>query len=65
MKCFIFSMLVIVAFLMSVGAVWDLYLHSEHGYVRYQKKLAERDLLIMELRDSIDSLNFRAEFLQW
>jgi hypothetical protein len=64
MKRFLFSILALVAVLMIVGMVGDMYLHIEHGYVRYQKKLAEKDSIIMELSDSIDRLNFRVEYLQ-
>ena len=43
MKRFLFSIFVLVAVLMIVGTVGDMYLHSEHGYVNYQKKLADKD----------------------
>lgn len=49
---------------MIVGTVGDMYLHSEHGYVNYQKKLADKDSIISELRESIFLLNYRAEYLQ-
>ena len=49
---------------MIVGTVGDMYLHSEHGYVNYQKKLANKDSIISELRESIFLLNYRAEYLQ-
>lgn len=49
---------------MIVGTVGDVYLHSEHGYVNYQKKLANKDSIISELRESIFLLNYRAEYLQ-
>ncbi len=49
---------------MIVGTVGDMYLHSEHGYVYYQKKLANKDSIISELRESIFILNYRAEYLQ-
>lgn len=64
MKRFIFSILAVVAVLMIVGTVGDMYLHSEHGYVNYQKKLADKDSIISELRESIFLLNYRAEYLQ-
>lgn len=64
MKRFLFSILVVVAVLMIVGTVGDVYLHSEHGYVNYQKKLANKDSIISELRESIFLLNYRAEYLQ-
>ena len=64
MKRFLFSILVLVAVLMIVGTVGDMYLHSEHGYVNYQKKLADKDSIISELRESIFLLNYRAEYLQ-
>ena len=64
MKRFLFSILVLAAVLMIVGTVGDMYLHSEHGFVRYQRKLAERDSVITELRESIFLLNSRAEYLQ-
>ena len=64
MKRFLFGILVIMAVLMIVGTVGDMYLHSEHGFVRYQRKLAERDSVITELRESIFLLNSRAEYLQ-
>lgn len=64
MKRFIFSILAVVAVLMLVGTVGDMYLHSEHGYVNYQKKLADKDSIISELRESIFLLNYRAEYLQ-
>ena len=64
MKRFIFSILVTVAVLMIVGTVGDMYLHSEHGLVSYQKKLADKDSIISELRESIFLLNYRAEYLQ-
>jgi len=64
MKRFIFSILAVVAVLMIVGTVGDVYLHSEHGYVNYQKKLANKDSIISELRESIFLLNYRAEYLQ-
>lgn len=64
MKRFLFSILVVVAVLMIVGTVGDMYLHSEHGYVNYQKKLADKDSIISELRESIFLLNYRAEYLQ-
>ena len=50
MKRFLFSILVLVAILMIVGTVGDMYLHSEHGFVNYQKKLADKDSIISELR---------------
>ena len=49
---------------MIVGTVGDMYLHSEHGYVNIQKKLADKDSIISELRESIFLLNYRAEYLQ-
>lgn len=49
---------------MIVGTVGDMYLHSEHGFVNYQKKLADKDSIISELRESIFLLNYRAEYLQ-
>ena len=64
MKRFLFSILITVAVLMIVGTVGDMYLHSEHGYVNYQKKLANKDSIISELRESIFLLNYRAEYLQ-
>jgi hypothetical protein len=64
MKRFLFSILVVVAVLMIVGTVGDMYLHSEHGFVNYQKKLADKDSIISELRESIFLLNYRAEYLQ-
>ena len=64
MKRFLFSILVLVAILMIVGTVGDMYLHSEHGYVNIQKKLADKDSIISELRESIFLLNYRAEYLQ-
>jgi len=64
MKRFLFSILVVVAVLMIVGTVGDMYLHSEHGYVNIQKKLADKDSIISELRESIFLLNYRAEYLQ-
>lgn len=64
MKRFLFSILVLVAVLMIVGTVGDMYLHSEHGYVNIQKKLADKDSIISELRESIFLLNYRAEYLQ-
>lgn len=64
MKRFLFSILVLMAVLMIVGTVGDVYLHSEHGYVNYQKKLANKDSIISELRESIFLLNYRAEYLQ-
>lgn len=64
MKRFLFSILVLVAVLMIVGTVGDMYLHSEHGFVNYQKKLADKDSIISELRESIFLLNYRAEYLQ-
>ena len=64
MKRFLFSIFVLVAILMIVGTVGDMYLHSEHGYVNYQKKLADKDSIISELRESIFLLNYRAEYLQ-
>ena len=64
MKRFLFSILVVVAVLMIVGTVGDMYLHSEHGYVNYQKKLADKDSIISELRESIFLLNYREEYLR-
>lgn len=64
MKRFLFSILVLVAVLMIVGTVGDMYLHSEHGFANYQKKLADKDSIISELRESIFLLNYRAEYLQ-
>lgn len=64
MKRFLFSILVLVAVLMIVGTVGDMYLHSEHGFVNYQKKLADKDSIISELRESIFLLNYRVEYLQ-
>ena len=64
MKRFLFSILVLVAVLMIVGTVGDMYPHSEHGYVNIQKKLADKDSIISELRESIFLLNYRAEYLQ-
>ena len=64
MKRFLFSILVVVAVLMIVGTVGDMYLHSEHGFVNYQKKLANKDSIISELRESISILNYRVEYLQ-
>ena len=64
MKRFLFGILVMLAVLMIVGTMGDMYLHSEHGYVNYQKKLAEKDSIIKELRDSIEILNDKADMQQ-
>ena len=64
MKRFLFSIFVLVAILMIVGTVGDMYLHSEHGYVNYQKKLADKDSIILELRESIEILNDKADMQQ-
>ena len=64
MEKFIFSILVVVAVLMIVGTVGNNYLHCKHGYINCQKKLANKDSIISELRESIFLLNYRAEYLQ-
>ena len=53
-----------LAVLIIVGTVGDMYLHSEHDYVNYQKKLAEKDSIIKELSDSIEILNDKADMQQ-
>lgn len=64
MKKFIFSILVVVAVLMIVGTAGNNYLHCKHGYINCQKKLANKDSIISELKESIFLLNYRAEYLQ-
>ena len=64
MKRFLFGILVMLAVLIIVGTVGDMYLHSEHDYVNYQKKLAEKDSIIKELSDSIEILNDKADMQQ-
>lgn len=64
MKKFLFGILVMIAILMIVGTVGDLYIHSEHGYVTSQKKHADLNAQIEALEDSISRLNDRMDVLQ-
>lgn len=64
MKKFMFGIVAAVAVLMIVGTVYDLYLHSEHGYVASQKKRADLNAQIEALEDSISRLNDRMDVLQ-
>jgi hypothetical protein len=64
MKRFLFGILVIMAVLMIIGTIGDMYLHSEHCFVTSQKKLAKQNEQIEALCDSIAFLNEKAEVLQ-
>ena len=64
MKKFLFGILVMIAILMIVGTVGDLYIHSEHGYVTSQKKHADLNAQIEALEDSISRINDRMDVLQ-
>ena len=64
MKKAIFGVVTVIAVLMIVGTVGDLYLHSEHGYVVSQKKQADLNAHIEALEDSIGRLNDKVDILQ-
>lgn len=69
MKRFIFCIIVFVICLIVVGTFWNLDTRKEHGYDKYQKELAKRELRIKELEDSINSmqetLDFYREAVMW
>lgn len=56
MKKFILGAIAFVAVIMIVGSIWNMNRNNEHAFDVYQEKVASRDKIIKELKDSLNEM---------
>lgn len=61
MKRFIFGIIAVIGALLLLGAMWHLNNRKEFSFEGYRKELGRREMRILELQDSIDSLKEKVE----
>ena len=61
MKKFLLGIIAVIVLVMIVGAFWDLDVQKDKQLAKYQKEIADRNMKIQELNDSIRILSDRVE----
>lgn len=64
MKKFLLGIVAVIVLLMIVGAFWDLDVQKDKQLAKYQKEIADRNMKIQELDDSIRILSDRVEIYE-
>ena len=64
MKKFLLGIVAVIVLLMIVGAFWDLDVQKDKQLAKYQKEIADRNMKIQELNDSIRILSDRVEIYE-
>ncbi len=64
MKKFLLGIVAVIVLLMIVGAFWDLDVQKDKQLAKYQKEIADRNMKILELDDSIRILSDRVEIYE-
>lgn len=64
MKKFLLGIIALIVLVMIVGAFWDLDVQKDKQLAKYQKEIADRNMKIQELDDSIHILSDRVEIYE-
>jgi uncharacterized protein YxeA len=64
MKKFLLGIIALIVLVMIVGAFWDLDVQKDKQLAKYQKEIADRNMKIQELDDSIRILSDRVEIYE-
>jgi len=64
MKRFLLGIVAVIVLLMIVGAFWDFDVQKDKQLAKYQKEIADRNMKIQELDDSIRILSDRVEIYE-
>lgn len=64
MKKFLLGIIAVIVLVMIVGAFWDLDVQKDKQLAKYQKEIADRNMKIQELNDSIRILSDRVEIYE-
>ena len=64
MKKFLLGIIAVIVSVMIVGAFWDLDVQKDKQLAKYQKEIADRNMKIQELDDSIRILSDRVEIYE-